>query len=77
MTSYDLSRLLTPIDDASPSGDDLEYDPAFVELERIAAPTTERSIGDNVKPARTHERRARGNPPERRVDPAAGFVRMV
>ncbi|MEW6340669.1 MAG: type VI secretion system protein TssA [Paraburkholderia sp.] len=52
MTSYDLSRLLTPIDDASPSGDDLEYDPAFVELERIAAPTTERSIGDNVKPAR-------------------------
>jgi type VI secretion system protein ImpA len=51
MTPADLSHLLSPIDDASPTGQNLEYDPAFAELERMAAPTAERSMGDNVKPA--------------------------
>ncbi|WEN14471.1 type VI secretion system protein TssA [Rhodanobacter sp. AS-Z3] len=51
MTQYDLESLLAPIGDASPSGDDLEYDPEFMALERAAAPKAERAIGDNVKAA--------------------------
>jgi type VI secretion system protein ImpA len=51
MTPSDLSHLLAPIDDALPTGQDLEYDPAFAELERIATPISERSVGDSVKAA--------------------------
>lgn len=51
MTQYDLESLLAPIGDESPSGDDLEYDPEFMALERAAAPKAERAIGDNVKAA--------------------------
>ncbi|CAB3771656.1 type VI secretion system protein TssA [Paraburkholderia solisilvae] len=51
MTPSDLSQLLAPIDDASPAGPNLEYDPDFAELERIATPTAERSVGDSVKAA--------------------------
>lgn len=51
MTQYDLESLLAPIGDESPSGDDLEYDPEFLALERAAAPKAERAIGDNVKAA--------------------------
>lgn len=51
MTQYNLESLLAPIGDESPSGDDLEYDPEFLALERAAAPKAERAIGDNVKAA--------------------------
>lgn len=51
MTQYDLESLLAPIGDESPAGDDLEYDPDFLALERAAAPKAERAIGDNVKAA--------------------------
>ncbi|CAB3751177.1 type VI secretion system protein TssA [Paraburkholderia humisilvae] len=51
MTPIDLSPLLAPVDDAAPTGPNLEYDPEFAELERIATPRSERSIGDNVKAA--------------------------
>jgi type VI secretion system protein ImpA len=51
MTPSDLSHLLAPVDDAAPTGPNLEYDPEFAELERIATPKSERSIGDNVKAA--------------------------
>jgi type VI secretion system protein ImpA len=51
MTQYNLESLLAPIGDDSPAGDDLEYDPEFLALERAAAPKTERAIGDNVKAA--------------------------
>ncbi|GAB2917605.1 hypothetical protein GCM10027093_65270 [Paraburkholderia jirisanensis] len=51
MTQFDLDTLLAPIDDASPAGPDLEYDPQFSELERAATPKAERSIGDTVKAA--------------------------
>jgi type VI secretion system protein ImpA len=51
MPPFDPSRLLDPIDDASPTGPNLEYDSEFAELERIATPKSERSIGDNVKAA--------------------------
>src|SRR5690606_15510134 len=51
MTTYNLESLLTPIGDEAPAGDDLEYDPEFLALERAAAPKAERVIGDAVKAA--------------------------
>ncbi len=51
MAQYNLESLLAPIGDESPAGDDLEYDPEFLALERAAAPKAERAIGDNVKAA--------------------------
>jgi type VI secretion system protein ImpA len=51
MPPFDPSTLLAPIDDTSPTGPNLEYDPDFAELERLATPKSERSIGDNVKAA--------------------------
>lgn len=51
MTTIDLGRLLTPISDDAPCGDNLEYDPAFGELERTAQRTPERVMGDTVIPA--------------------------
>lgn len=52
MTDFNLDTLLAPVDDAAPAGQDLEYDPAFLDLERSAAPMTERAVGDSVKEAR-------------------------
>lgn len=52
MTDFDLDTLLQPVSDTSPAGDDLEYDPAFLDLERIASPMAERAVGDAVKEAR-------------------------
>ncbi|GGY16285.1 hypothetical protein GCM10008098_04420 [Rhodanobacter panaciterrae] len=51
MTQYNLESLLAPISDDTPSGDDLEYDPDFLALERAAAPKAERAVGDSVKAA--------------------------
>jgi type VI secretion system protein ImpA len=52
MPSFDpISLLLPPIDNVSLAGPNLEYDPDFAELERLATPKAERSIGDNVKAA--------------------------
>lgn len=51
MPLYNLEPLLAPVSDESPAGPDLEYDPAFLELERAAAPKAERAIGDAVKAA--------------------------
>lgn len=48
MTSHALESLLSPLDGASPTGDNLEYDPDFMALERLAAPKAERGIGDSV-----------------------------
>ena len=36
MTAIDVEKLLQPLSDKSPCGDDLEYDTAFQELERAA-----------------------------------------
>ena len=44
----DLSDLLTSHGDDEPSGENLEYDPAFIALELAAQPGEERQIGDNV-----------------------------
>ena len=48
MTSYALESLLSPLDGASPTGENLEYDPDFMALERLAAPKAERAVGDAV-----------------------------
>ncbi len=53
MTAFNLEALLAPIGDDSPAGDDLEYDPEYLALERAAAPKAERAVGDNVKAAGT------------------------
>lgn len=55
MAQLDIEPLLAPISDESPSGDDLEYDAAFMELERAAAAKGERGIGDSVKAAEEPE----------------------
>jgi type VI secretion system protein ImpA len=47
----DPNPLLAPIDHATPAGPNLEYDPSFTELERIATPTLERAMGDSLKAA--------------------------
>ncbi|WP_299611611.1 type VI secretion system protein TssA [uncultured Tateyamaria sp.] len=47
----DLNRLMQPIRDDAPGGDDLEYDDAFIALEMASKPSEERVIGDNVIPA--------------------------
>lgn len=48
---FDLDTLLAPISDDTPSGEDLEYDSEFSELEMANRPTEERVIGDNVIPS--------------------------
>lgn len=51
MTDYALDALLAPIDDAAPTGPDLEYDADFMALERAASAKAERVMGDEVKAA--------------------------
>lgn len=46
----DLEDLLKPIDDAAPSGPDLEYDPEWQELERLAQGKPEQQFGDTIIP---------------------------
>jgi type VI secretion system protein ImpA len=48
MTSQVLESLLSPLDASSPTGENLEYDPEFMALDRLAAPKAERAIGDSV-----------------------------
>jgi type VI secretion system protein ImpA len=51
MASVDLDTLLADLSPESPCGEDLSYDPAFLELERIAQGTPEQQIGDTIIPA--------------------------
>ena len=55
MTDFALDALLAPVDEASPTGLDLEYDADFLALERAAAPKDERVMGDDVKAAEEHD----------------------
>lgn len=48
MAKYDIEALLVPVDDAAPSGPNLEYDLEFTALEQAAAPKAEKSMGDSV-----------------------------
>ena len=51
LSTASVESLLSPISEAKPSGDDLEYDPAFTALEADARPKDEQQFGDTVIPA--------------------------
>jgi type VI secretion system protein ImpA len=53
-----VDALQAPVSDASPCGDDLEYDPAFTALEAAAQGKAEQQFGDTVIPAVEPEWRA-------------------
>lgn len=42
----DVASLLAPFSDGAPCGEDIEYDPAFVELTTLAAGKPEQQVGD-------------------------------
>ncbi len=48
MSSIDVEMLLQAVSASSPCGEDLEYDPAFGELERSAQGKAEQQIGDTI-----------------------------
>lgn len=48
MSTFDVDQLIAPISDESPSGDNLEYEPEFGELERAAQGKPAHEIGDEV-----------------------------
>lgn len=58
MSAIDINALLSEVSPESPCGEDLEYDPAFGELERSVQGTPEQTIGDSV---------VGGEPPDWRV----------
>jgi type VI secretion system protein ImpA len=49
--SLDVEKLLSPVSAERPCGEDLSYDPAFLEVEQIAAGKPEREVGNEVIPA--------------------------
>jgi len=51
MSVLDIEQLLSEIVAAAPCGEDLEYDPAFAEMEKLAQETPERQYGDTIIPA--------------------------
>ena len=50
-----LDRLLAPVSNDSPCGDDLEYDLAFIELQNAARGKPEQQFGDTVIPGEAPE----------------------
>ena len=50
MSAIDVSQLLQDVSPDSPTGQNLEYDADFQELEKEAAPRPERQMGDSVVP---------------------------
>ena len=48
MSVFDIDQLIAPISDESPSGENLEYEPEFGELERDAQGKDEHQMGDEV-----------------------------
>jgi type VI secretion system protein ImpA len=51
MAVLDIEALLQPVSVQRPCGDNLEYQPPFMELQELARGKPERVIGDKVKPA--------------------------
>ena len=47
----DIDKLLQDVSPEAPCGEDLEYDPAFVEMERAAHGKPEQQMGDTIIPA--------------------------
>lgn len=48
MSAIDVEQLLREVSADSPSGEDLEYDPAYMEMTRVAAGKPEQEIGGRV-----------------------------
>ncbi|GMG81615.1 type VI secretion system protein TssA [Paralimibaculum aggregatum] len=46
--ALDIDALLKSLGDDAPSGEDLEYDPAFIDLELAAMPKEEQQVGDSI-----------------------------
>jgi type VI secretion system protein ImpA len=51
MASLPIDSLLEPVPGPSPCGKDMEYEPAFLELQELARGKPEQAIGDKVKAA--------------------------
>jgi hypothetical protein len=51
MSVIDIEALLSEIAADAPCGEDLEYDPEFAEMEKLAQETPERQYGDTIIPA--------------------------
>lgn len=51
MASLPIDSLLEPVPGASPCGKDMEYEPAFLELQELARGKPEQAMGDKVKAA--------------------------
>jgi type VI secretion system protein ImpA len=51
MSIIDVDALSSPISAEAPAGADVEFDPAYFELEKLAQGTPESVMGDEVKPA--------------------------
>ena len=49
MANFDLDALLSEISPDAPCGEDISYDVAFMELERLARGTTETQVGDHIQ----------------------------
>ena len=50
MLTIDIDSLLAPVSAENPTGNNLEYDPAFLELERTARPKADQQVGGNIVP---------------------------
>ncbi len=55
MTAIDTAALLQPVSDEAPTGEDLEYDPAFQAMELAAKGRAEQQVGDEITPAEEPE----------------------
>jgi len=55
MSVIDVDSLLQEISSDAPAGEDLEYDPEYGELERLAESKPEQQIGDTIAPAEEPE----------------------
>jgi type VI secretion system protein ImpA len=51
MSVIDVPSLLQDVSPDAPAGTDLSYDPAYMELERLAAGSPERQVGNSIVPA--------------------------
>jgi len=55
MSVIDVDALLAPISIEAAAGTDMEFDPAYFELDKLAQGTPESVMGDEVKPAEEPE----------------------
>jgi type VI secretion system protein ImpA len=58
LSVFDVDQLIAPISDEAPSGDNLEYEPEFGELERDAQGKPEQQMGEGVVEAEPPDWRA-------------------